>query len=113
MQGNQNENEKREVYLTAGVTKTLRSSSFGQQGAEPASVQPSQPEPPQAERAVVLVQAQTGQQQDDCGSVSSLHAHRQRLAEVLLMGSSADQELQQLQGTAPLTHLTTEESRYH
>lgn len=57
-----------------------------------------------------MVQAQTSQQQDDCGSVSTLHAHSQGLAEVLLLGASADQELHQLEGTAPLADLTTEES---
>lgn len=101
---------KRELFLTAGITKTLRSSSFSQQGAQPAGIQAAQPETPQAERAVVVVQTQTSQQQYDCGSVSTLHAHSQRLAEVLLVGAAADQELQQLQGTPPLADLTTEES---
>lgn len=101
---------KCELFLTAGVTKTLRSSSFSQQGAQPASIQAPQPETPQAERAVVVVQTQTSQQQYDRGSVSTLHAHSQRLAEVLLLGASADQELHQLEGTAPFADLPTEES---
>lgn len=92
------------------MTETVRSPSLSQQGPQPAGVQAAQPEPPQAEGAVVVVQAQAGQQQDDRGSVSALHAHRQGLAEVLLVGAPADQELHQIQGAAPLAHLETQES---
>lgn len=99
----------RELCLTADVAKTVRPSSFSQQGAQPACIQAPQPETPQAEGAVVVVQTQTSQQQYDRGSVSALHAHSQRLAEVLLVGATADQELQQLEGTAPLADLPAQE----
>lgn len=87
----------------------MRSSSLSQEGAQPAGIQAAQSEPPQAERAVVVVQAQTSQQKDDRRSVGKLHAHSQRPPEVLLVGPSADQELHQLEGAPPLAHLRTAE----
>lgn len=87
------------------VSQTVRSASLRQQGAEPGSVQAAQPEASQAEGAVVQVQTQSAQQQDDGGSVAALHADGQRPAEVLLVGAAAEQELHQLQGATALTHL--------
>lgn len=103
-------NKQKKVLRTAEVAKAVRSSSFGQQGAQPAGIQAAQSEPPQAERPVVVVQTQPSQQQNDRGSVGTLHAHSQRLAEVLLVSASADQELHQLEGAPPLADLTAEES---
>lgn len=88
----------------------MRSSSFSQEGAQPAGIQAAQSEPPQAERAVVVVQAQTSQQKDDRRSVCKLHAHSQRPPEVLLVGTSADEELHQLEGAPPLAYLMTAET---
>lgn len=88
------------------MSETVRSASFSQQGAEPGCVQAAQPEAPEAEGAVVEVQPQTAQQQNDCGSIAPLHTHSQGPAEVLLVGASAEQKLHQLEGSASLAHLT-------
>lgn len=87
------------------VSKTVRSASLCQQGAEPGSIQATQSEAAEAEGAVVQVQTQSAQQQDDSGSITALHADGQRPPEVLLVGAAAKQELHQLQGPTTLTHL--------
>lgn len=95
--------------LTVVVPQTVWSASLRQKGAEPGSVQAAQPKAAQAEGAVVQVQAQSAQQQDDGGSVAALDADGQRPTEVLFMGAAAEQELHQLQGASALTHLRVRE----
>ena len=96
---------KHQLFLTVTVAETLRSSSFGKQGAEPAGIHVTKFEAPQAQGTVVEVQTQTAQQLNDCGPITQLHTHSQSPAEVLLVCTSADQELHQLQRSASLTHL--------
>lgn len=93
--------------LTVDTTQTVCPSLFCQQGAKPGGIQATQFEAPQTEGAVVEVQTQAAQQLYDRRNVSSLHAHGQRSAQLLLVSSTTDEELHQLDGSSSLTHLPT------
>lgn len=71
----------------------------------------AKPEAPKAEGAVVEVQTQTAEQQNDRGSICPLHTRGQSPAEVLLVCTAADQELRQLEGPTSLTHLAKSTQR--
>lgn len=92
--------------------ETVSPSSLNEQSAQPGRVQPSKSEAPETQSAVVEVQPESSQQLDDGGPVSTLHAHRQSSAKVLLLGSSAQQQLHQLQRSSTLTDLDTAQEEH-
>lgn len=62
------------MLLTA-VAQTVCPAPFGQQGAQPSGVQSAESEASQTEGAVVEVQTEPAEQQDDDGPVGPLQAH--------------------------------------